>query len=373
MRRSGGSGVRPSPAPPPAAGGWGWGTWGAVAFGWWTLEGVASAANLYRMVAPAGVTWTDAYLTTLASAWLWVPLTVLALWLAGRLPLDRDAWRRRLPVYVAVTAAACAFRALAVVALNPWVGWYPQLPPFHEALVTSVLNNVFLFWMIVGFGHALAYARRDRERSEELARAELRSLKAQIHPHFLFNALQTASALTGPDGHAARGVLSDLGDLLRISLERTGVQEVSLQEELDFLDRYLAVEAVRFQDRLSVDVAVEEDARDALVPSLLLQPLVENAVKHGVAPSVDPVHVAVRVWRRGDRLVVRVSDDARRRRAGRVASNGVGLANLEARLRGLYGPAAALAPGPIDGGGYAAEVVIPVRKSGGSTSPHASD
>ena len=133
-----------------------WLTWWLVAGLWWTLEGFTSAVSYRRMGALADnpIPLEHALRMGLLSAWLWVPATVLAVWAAERLPLERGAWRRHVWVHLALAVAVCVARAGVVVALNPWVGWYRELPPFQEVLFTSFANNLFLFWFLVGFGHA---------------------------------------------------------------------------------------------------------------------------------------------------------------------------------------------------------------------------
>jgi hypothetical protein len=198
----------------------GWRWWLFAAAGW-TLDGILTATNYHLMGASSagGARDWSALLPALASAWLWVPLSLGALWLAGRWPVDRGSWRRHLPIHVAAAAAVCLLRAGAVVLLNPWVGWYAALPPASDLLVTSVANNLLLFGMLVGVGHALHFAAQYRERDAQLARAELGALRMQLHPHFLFNALNTAAAYVRADPTTAERMIGRLGQLLRHALD----------------------------------------------------------------------------------------------------------------------------------------------------------
>ena len=337
--------------PPPSTPRRRWWVWWAVASVWWTLDGFTTATNYHRMGQGGGVTWEHAVRTAMWSAWLWVPLTVLAFWLADRLPLDRDVWRRHLPAHAAAAAAVCAFRAVAVVALNPWAEWYAALPPFREVLWTSIANNLFLFWMLVGVGHALVYARRARERDEQLVRAELHTLKMQLHPHFLFNTLNAVSAHVRTDPDTAERMIGRLGRLLRHALAGAEVQEVPLEEELETARAYLDIERVRFEDRLRVVWAVDPGALAARVPHLVLQPLVENAVRHGIAPRAAAGTVEVGAERRDGRLHLTVRDDGVGLPEGRRVRDGVGLANTRARLRQLYGARQSLDVVGAEGGG----------------------
>jgi two-component system, LytTR family, sensor kinase len=163
-------------------------------------------------------------------------------------------------------------------------------------------------------------------------------LRLQLHPHFLFNTLHTISALMHKDLRAADRMLALLGDLLRDSFERVGAQEVSLKQELGFLDRYLEIERTRFRDRLSVTVRVDPEALDAVVPNLLLQPLVENAIRHGIGRRQDAGRIEISARRENDRLDVRIRDDGPGLPEGTETAlrAGVGLANTAARLQQLY-------------------------------------
>jgi sensor histidine kinase YesM len=164
-------------------------------------------------------------------------------------------------------------------------------------------------------------------------------LQRQIQPHFLFNTLNTISALMHRDVDAADAMIARLSDLLRMSLERVGVQEVTLKEELDFLSKYLEIEQTRFRDRLTVAFDVQADVLDALVPNLLLQPLVENAIKHGIGPRPTPGQITVRARRNGALLELDVQDNGVGLSAARLTdfNRGVGLSNTRSRLDHLYG------------------------------------
>jgi hypothetical protein len=198
-----------------------------------------------------------------------------------------------------------------------------------------------------------------------LVQSELDTLKLQLNPHFLFNALNSAMALISTDPAAAERMVSELSDFLRLVLSTSSEQEVPLERELGLLDRYVAIQRVRFQDRLTVTCNIEEDVRDALVPSLLLQPLVENAIRHGISPRAGAGHVQVTARRVGDKLSITILDDgvgvrARRSRV-RSRGTGLGLTNTTTRLIHLYGDSHEFESGPRDDGGYAVRITIPFR------------
>lgn len=356
--------------PPALARSWLW----PVTWTWWTVDGLATLGQYHFMQATAGrpTAWEHALLTSMASAWLWVPLTLAIVWLTERFPLGRERLASRLIVHVAGALFVVSVRAGAVWLLDPWIGWYGSLPPFRVVLLQSLLNNFMLYWMIAGVAHAGLYARRERRRateaarlSAELAEAQLAALKAQLHPHFLFNALGSISELVHLDPDGADRMLVKLSALLRRALDVASTQEVTLAEELSFLQPYLEIEQVRFADRLTVRWDIDPQSRAALVPHLALQPLLENAIVHGIAPRAGggTVGVAARVV--GERLVLAVRDDGVGSAARVRAGVGVGLTNTRARLERLYGAEHRFTVGDVAGGGVAVELELPLRRSPG--------
>ncbi|HEU4558178.1 MAG TPA: histidine kinase [Longimicrobium sp.] len=341
----------------------GWWRWWVIAAVWWTIEGLTDVTGYVRMVQAGGgtVQWNQVLREVMASAWLWIPFTLLALWVADRWPLERDSWRRRLAIHAAASVGVCVARAVLVVVLNPWVGWYRQLPGFGEVLVTSFINNLLLYWMLVGVGHALVYARRYRERDEQLARAQLHALRMQLHPHFLFNALNTVNSYVRADPDTAERMIARLGQLLRHALSGGAGQEVPLEEELQMARAYLEIEQARFEDRLRVRWNVDPATHAARVPSLILQPLVENAVRHGIAPRAAEGTIEIAAERRNGTLHLSVRDDGVGFSEDAAAGEGVGLANTRARLRQLYGSRQSLELLRGPHGGACVEVSLPFR------------
>ena len=211
---------------------------------------------------------------------------------------------------------------------------------------------------------ATSFSRATEEREQleaRLARAQLQSLRLQLHPHFLFNTLNTINALIGTDRHAAERVVSGLSELLRMSLSSANEQEISLAKELELLAHYIEIQQIRFQDRLTVSFRVDPDARYALVPNLMLQPLVENAIRHGIAPRAAPGHVVVTAARHGARLELSVVDDGVGESPRVEHRDGVGLGNTRARLLSLYGSDHRFEAGSASTGGFAVRIEIPFR------------
>lgn len=206
----------------------------------------------------------------------------------------------------------------------------------------------------------------ERQRvATRLVQAELDTLKLQLSPHFLFNALNSAIALIGSDRLAAERMVSELSEFLRLVLSGSMEHEVPLERELELLDRYLQIQRVRFQDKLNVVFEVGDDARRAMVPSLLLQPLVENAIRHGISPRAMPGRVWVTAHRSGETLEIQVLDDgvgpSARRSRERSRGTGLGLANTATRLIHLYGDNHEFEAGPREGGGFSVRLAVPFR------------
>ena len=345
-------------------------TWLAVS-AWWLLTGVVRTGQAISMFEASGRPADPAALLRMemSGALLWIPLTMALFAAVRRWPIEAGAVGRALAVHALAVAGVIVVRAVAVVALNPWIGWYAALPPFVDVLVTSVLNNLLLSWMIVGVAHALIYAEREARRRQQaqeletqLAQARLHALAGQLNPHFLFNALNSIAEVVHRDAQAADDMLTSLGALLRASLESDRAQQVTLAEELAFLEHYVGIERVRLGSRLRFDCQVAVDAFGVRVPHLLLQPLVENAIRHAVAPRAAPGHVSVRAFRVEDRLLLEVQDDGDGRGDATIAAgSGIGLRSTRARLLGLYGADHAFSLQRLPEGGMLARVEVPVQ------------
>jgi two-component system LytT family sensor kinase len=249
--------------------------------------------------------------------------------------------------------------------------------PFFGMTRLFWLDDLMVYFAVVAAGFARDYFRRYQSRREEAARlqaqaaelhaqlaeARLAALRTQLDPHFLFNTLHAISTLVERDPRGVRRMIARLSELLRSSLEEGNEQEVPLEKELALLNRYLEIMQIRFQGRLEVDIRVDGAVMDALVPTLILQPLVENAVKHGVSKVAGTGMIEIRAYRdEEDRLVLRVRDNGPGLEVGDDSprEEGVGLANTRARLEQLYGPDQSFALRPaLDGVGLIAEVMLP--------------
>ena len=355
-----------------------WRLW-ALGFGVCTLLGLIVAAEEHVSSTldgrPVPLPWGSVLAEGLGLWSLWAVVWVLVDVAARRWPLGQQPWRLRLALY---TAAGFAIAGLKLVWDYPWIcGFYcphPETLTFGKFLLMGFADvfaeYIVIYWTMVGVSHALGYYGKYREREvqaarleTDLARARLGLLKSQLHPHFLFNTLNAISALVHTDPEAADRMVARLGDLLRLALDDFDVQEAPLSRELEAVRAYLEIEQARLGPRLRVRLDVAPDAAGACVPTFLLQTLVENAVRHGVAPRSTPGHVQVRAWREDDRLRLEVRDDG----PGLPPEprGGVGLANTRARLIHLYGPRQRLEVCNDPRGGCVAGITLPYREDGG--------
>jgi hypothetical protein len=344
-------------------------TWLAVT-AWWLLTGVVATSQSLTMLDAQGATFDIGFIwrAEMASSILWIPLTMGLFWCVRRYPIGTPPLHRAIAVLTAAVVGVILLRAATVVALNDWIGWYDKLPTMPALLWKSTLNNFLMSWMIIGVAHALVYAERDQRRraqaqvlETQLANARLGALAAQLNPHFLFNTLNSIAEMVHRDADVADRMLVGLGELLRQSLSSEQLQEVSLGDELELLDCYVDIEQMRLGDRLKFDRDIPQETLGARVPHLLLQPLVENAIKHAIAPRPSPGHVSVRVERDSDRLVLEVRDDGDGRDEPTAKGAGIGLSSTRARLQALYGDDHSFSVRAQPEGGTVARVVVPWR------------
>jgi signal transduction histidine kinase len=310
--------------------------------------------------------------------WLaWIPLVPVALWLKRRWPVERGTLIRSLPVHLFAVVVLCAMHSVAILLTRQLIMTGAQSIDQQQAIAMLIFWSVrdlpfaaLFYGLILGIGSAAEYYQRFRERQlrasqleAQLAHAELQMLKMQLHPHFLFNTLNGITGLVrDKDNEGAIQMLVGLSDLLRQTLENAGKQEVKLGEELEWLELYLKLQQIRFSDRLRVSVNADYEMLDALVPNLITQPLVENAIRHGLAPRAEPGSVVLSAQRVKDKLVLSVCDDGIGLSAewSLVGSKGVGLLNTQARLQQLYGSNYDLTVRNRSEGGVEASITIPL-------------
>jgi two-component system, LytTR family, sensor kinase len=327
----------------------------------------------FRFISPTGPIILG-YLEAL----LWAGLTPLIFYIS--------AWAVRSPTNVVLRAAAVLVAGLFIAFFaNSLLDFFRfelfRVPRRRPALITpllsfrvSLLNQFFVYFAALAAGFAREYSERDRVRQREtehlaieaaqlqaqLAQARLEALRMQINPHFLFNTLHAISALVERDPAGVRRMIARLSELLRYTLDTAATQEVPLKQELGFVQRYIEIMNVRFQGKLEFDESIEQGLENALVPSLIMQPLVENALKHGVGRSHGSGRVRLSAQRRDGSVLVSVADDGPGP-AEATSESGIGLANTRERLRQMYGAGGDLSLRPAEGGGTVAEITVPYR------------
>jgi signal transduction histidine kinase len=357
-----------------------WLKW-TILFGFWTLFSFLYANQIYfEMRHTPGMhhSWWRIAFWQLLVWYTWGCLTPIILGLGRRFPGEGASWLRgllvHLPLSVIVAAthvAAATYLKMLIQPFDVWSDTHTFLVQYRGELRGFFLFDFFVFWAILGVGYAFDYHERYRERESlasqlkaQLAEAQLESLKMQLHPHFLFNTLHTIAGLVRSNERtSAVNMIAGLSDLLRRALESADEQEVALSEEVKFIELYLDIQKVRFSDRLTVRTEIAPETLDALVPNLILQPLVENAIRHGISLNESAGLIVISSLRVGGMLHISVCDDGPGLQSGwrMEESDGIGLANTRERLKHLYGTEHRfeLCNGPE--GGVTASLSIPFR------------
>jgi two-component system, LytTR family, sensor kinase len=365
--------AQPQPGPHPG-----------LALGVWTLLGLCEASHSYFAYDFKGdpIRWSQALAMGLSLWYAWGVLSWPVFRLCQAAPLGHGRWGWRVPVHL---LASVGFALVKLAMDYPIIKLFycpmPHLLTFEKfygmALASHFFSYVLIYFALVAVSHAIMYRRQFQLRAmtaarleSRLADARLQLLKAQLHPHFLFNTLHVIAALIHKDAATAERMLARLGDLLRLTLDHFGAREVTLRDELDFTAAYLEIEQVRYGPHLDVAWQVEPELLDARVPYLILQPLVENALRHGVGAKGGHGRVEIRAQRTAEGLRLEVEDDGPGLPSGAAGRRpGIGLANTCSRLRQLYGPDQTFALTNGDTGGVRAVIDLPLRWPHGHVAP----
>jgi two-component system, LytTR family, sensor kinase len=318
----------------------------------WTVAGLFYFTQDFvpRLYRNEAVPWREVFIGWMAAMYICAAFTPGILWLGRRWPLGHGPLWKWASLHLAFSTA---FSLVSTSIEAPVLSSLGVLPPPLRAslwtalswlLVYSFHGGVIRYWAVIALQAVVRYQDQARQREREALAAQLGALKTQLQPHFLFNTLGAIMALVRQSKNRdAEAMIGRLSDLLRLTLEDVHAHEVPLWRELEFLRLYLSIEQVRFSDRLRVDIAAGPELADAFVPHMLLQPIVENAVRHGLGQSEQAVCIHVEASKIGDDLVLTVTDDGPGSPSGGFAGKGIGLANTRNRLDRLYGPRASLA------------------------------
>ena len=340
----------------------------AVGFAIWTVVGLSfgSRTYLFYLRQDANVAWKPLVFGYLIDFYLWGLASPFIFRLTSRFPVERGKLFSRILLHF----GASIVLTFAVIVVSIPIYWYlgisayvekPTLSDlFYKAIASPMMIHegltAYLITAIVA--HALEYYREARRRetqaaefaaqsarlSEQLVQAQLSALKMQLHPHFLFNTLNSIASLMHKDTETAHRMIARLSDFLRMTLKNSETQSVTLDKELEFLNTYLEIEKIRFQDRLQVEMQIEPKAGATQVPNLILQPLVENAVRHGLANVATTGHLKISARRLNGKVNIQIEDNGpglsaagSRSRKRKTSGSGVGLTNTRARLEQFYG------------------------------------
>lgn len=329
------------------------------------------------------VEWHAYLVVWLTTAYAWAFLAPFVWWLARRMPIERRNWWRSAGIHLVWSLCFALIEEALFAWITPVFGlpWFPRnfAATFRAVVPIDFHLNVIIYWLIVGVQHSVGYYRRllERERlssqlelratqlENQLAQAKLSALTMQLHPHFLFNTLNAIVVLVRQHRvEEADEMLTNLSELLRQTLAGWDTQEVPLRREVELINLYLDIQRVRFQDRLTVDTNLSPATLNALVPSLLLQPLVENAIRQGVSKSSAPVRIELKSRLRDSTLELQVCDNGPGL-SEEGSGDGVGLSNTRARLQQLYGERQSLRLAGLAGGGTIATVWLPYHAEKG--------
>lgn len=336
----------------------------------WTVLGLLSSSQHLAFLVYSGRTFEPAAIVgrTMLDWYTCGIFTPAIFAVARRFRLDDGHWLRNLPVHIVACAAFILFKLVLFLPIAHALGWFRGPVSFVERLSEDVFPLTLVYASVAAARYGLDYYGRYRERvvrtaelEARLSRVQLDALRAQLHPHFLFNALNALSTLIHKDAQQADRMVLELSELLRHTLTTNAPAEVPLREEIAFVDRYLGIMQQRYGDRLRINIDVRTDVEQAFVPNLVLQPLVENALVHGVGRSAAAGAVTIRARRDGNVLELTVLDD------GPGLSNGVpaeriGLRNTRMLLEHLYGRQQQLDIATKPGGGVLARVRLPFHE-----------
>jgi signal transduction histidine kinase len=344
--------------------------WGAGFLAWTILALLSvSQSAMWQVVDGRAIDWAWLITNRLADWYSCAVFTPLLFWLARRLPLGPGRWWPSLPVHLAVVALLSLLKFVLQRTVVVDLFGYDQFPTLQRMLVGGFIMENVAFWCVVGVVYAIEFHERVREReiltarlSARLSSAQLEALSARLHPHFLFNTLQAISTLVYRDPAAADTMLRHLSNLLRRTLQRDPGHEVPLLSELAMLDEYLAIQQVRFGERLTVARDIDPESGKGLVPHFVLQPLVENAIEHGIARRSGAGRITIVARRQDTRLQVRVTDDGVGLSPTAAPREGTGLGATRQRLRELYGEDARITLDPVPTGGVEARLDIPYHE-----------
>ena len=346
-----------------------------------------SQAIVQKLISREPTPWQHYLVSWLVGVYLWALLTPFVLWLGHRFPIERRNWVRRFAIHLPISVVISFTQLFVESVILYHAHVFPTLmtglvPTFVFLLTIGFHQGIVTYFLLLGAQYGLDYYHKYLEREKQalrlelntaqlksqLVHAQLSALKMQLQPHFLFNTLNAIMVLVRQQkGKQAQEMLAGLGDLLRCVLEDVDSQEVSLRRELEYLQLYLSIERARFPDRLRAEISADQGILDAAVPQMALQPIVENAIRHGIGRSSAAGRIQINAIRVNDSLEIKVKDDGPGLEDKKsIEGNGIGLSNTRARLQQLYGDAAGLSVENGDLGGVVVTMLLPYHLVSGN-------
>lgn len=347
-----------------------WQTW-VFSFLFWTIyAGLASAGSFAIIIAYGSKpVLLQVVLWNFAEAYVWVLFTPVICAIALKFRFNGEMWKTSLAVQIPAGLAISTASAWLLIHMNMLMGWADNSTPFRARVFDLAFQDLPRYFVTMSFAQVVVYYATQRAQEMQsaqletkLAQAQLEILRSQMEPHFLFNSLNAIARLTRKDPPSAERMTFQLAAFLRVSLECAGSQVVPLSQELEFLNNYLAIQKTRFGDRLTVRVNVDDDLLSIPVPSLILQPLAENAVRHGIAQSAGPGFLEISATRQNGLLRIDIADNGTGMNLNELRE-GFGLRNTRARLKQLYGGREELCLENNPGGGCRVTLAIPLAST----------
>src|SRR5678816_3558940 len=343
-----------------------WPRWLAI-FGCWTLLGLFSGSRIHMLYASMGnsFAWKDSLSLGLVDWYSWALLAPTVVWVARRFSFEPGDRMRAVLIHLPVAVAITVTKMAIEFGANQAIAYSPQ----RRLNITYFHPNFLTYLAILGVVIAFDYHKKYRENQmrasrleAELSQAQLQLLRMQLQPHFLFNTLHAISTLMRRDVAAADRMIARLSDLLRLTLDSGSRQEVPLKAEMDLIRLYLDILQIRFQDRLTVEIQLQPEALDMQVPSMILQPIVENAIQHGIASRTEGGRIGISATLVDGRLRMQVRDDGPGLPPdGLPAGDGIGLTNTRSRLEAIYGAGHRFEMSNGQSGGLTVTLEIPAR------------
>lgn len=336
---------------------------GLLQFIVWTFFAVVFIPQTYFSAPRHRMTITEAFLQNVLAFYPWILISPLVLWLCDRYPFSRKLWMRNLTIHLLASLPIAVLEVFILRALFRWTGMAKELAPFYLTLSFAGCFDLLVYWSIVGVGQGFRYFREAEEQTHRLTEAQLRMLKGQLQPHFLFNTLNAVTELVYDQPGIADRVLTNLSEMLRSTLRQESLT-VRLEDDLKFARNYLEIQKELLQDRLQVSYDIDPEALVAMVPAMLIQPLIENAIKHGIGNRAEGGRIAVYAHRDDGYLEISIKDNGKG--AGKdtmSGSSGIGLNNLRARLNQLYASDHSMRIVTYPNAGFAVSLVIPYQEA----------